>query len=85
MRNAKIHPPAFIEMSKARRGQGKERPRLERQFHRFSPSERGEDEGEGFERTRLRSTLTLTLSLRKGEATQQTHGHSQISARTWAT
>jgi hypothetical protein len=81
MRNAKIHPDAFIEMSKTSRGQRKERLRFERQFPRLSSSERGEDEGEGFERTRLGSTLTLPLSLRKGEATQRTHGHSKISAR----
>jgi hypothetical protein len=53
--------------------------------HRLSPCSRGEDEGEGFERTRLGSTFTLPLSLRKGEATQRTDGHSKISARTWAT
>jgi len=36
---------------------------------RLSPWSRGEDEGEGFERIRTGSTLTLLLSLPKGEAT----------------
>jgi len=36
---------------------------------RLSPYSRGEDEGEGFEQIRTGSTLTLPLSLRKGEAT----------------
>jgi hypothetical protein len=49
--------------------------------NRLSPCSRGEDEGEGFERTRLGSTLTLALSLRQGEATRHTHGYSKISAQ----
>jgi hypothetical protein len=36
---------------------------------RLSPCPRGEDEGEGFERTRLESILTLPLSFEQGEAT----------------
>ena len=47
-------------------------------FSRLSPSKRGEDEGEGFERTRLGSTLTLPLSLVEGEATQDARGHAKI-------
>jgi hypothetical protein len=43
----------------------------------LSPSERGEDEGEGLERARPKSTLPLSLSLRKGEATQNARGRSQ--------
>ena len=39
------------------------------QFFRLSPYSRGEDEGEGFERTRLESILTLPLSFEQGEAT----------------
>ncbi len=39
--------------------------------NRLSHCSRGEDEGEGFKRTRPKSTLTLTLSLRNGEATQK--------------
>ena len=50
-------------------------------FPRLSPLEKGEDEGEGFEQFGSGLTLTLPLSLRKGEATQQTHGRSKISAR----
>jgi copper oxidase (laccase) domain-containing protein len=37
---------------------------------RLSPSERGEDEGEGFKWAERESTLTLPLSLVQGEATQ---------------
>jgi copper oxidase (laccase) domain-containing protein len=51
-------------------------------FPRLSALERGEDEGEGFERTRHGSTLTRPLSLGKGEATQHTRGHAKISAET---
>jgi hypothetical protein len=40
---------------------------------RLSPWSRGEDEGEGFKRTRHGSPLTLPLSLEKGEATQHAH------------
>ncbi len=47
---------------------------------RLSPYSRGEDEGEGFEQIRTGSTLTLPLSLRKGEATQRVHRYSKISA-----
>jgi hypothetical protein len=47
----------------------------------LSPFERGEDEGEGSERIRFRATLTLPLSLRQGEATQGTPGHSKLSAK----
>jgi len=36
---------------------------------RLSPWARGEDEGEGFRRFCAEATLTLPLSLRKGEAT----------------
>ncbi len=45
---------------------------------RLSPYSRGEDEGEGFEQ--IRTGSTLTLSLRKGEATQRVHRYSKISA-----
>jgi len=48
---------------------------------RLSPSKRGEDEGEGFERTRLGSTLTLPLSLVEGEATQDARGRAKIPAK----
>jgi hypothetical protein len=49
--------------------------------NRLSPYSRGEDEGEGFEQLRLRSTLTLPLSLRKGEATLHAHSRSIISTQ----
>jgi hypothetical protein len=49
--------------------------------NRLSPCSRGEDEGEGFEQLRRQSTLTLPLSLRKGEATRHAHGRSIISAQ----
>jgi copper oxidase (laccase) domain-containing protein len=45
-------------------------------FPSLSPSKRGEDEGEGFERTRRESTLTLV----EGEATQDARGHAKIPA-----
>jgi hypothetical protein len=48
--------------------------------NRLSPFKRGEEEDEGFQRTRL-LTLTLSLSLIKGEATPDAHGHSKISAQ----
>jgi hypothetical protein len=48
---------------------------------RLSPSEMGEDEGEGLERASPKSTLTLPLSLRKGEATRRTHHHARASAQ----
>jgi hypothetical protein len=48
---------------------------------RLSPCSRGEDEGEGLERTRSESSLTLPLSLGKGEATRYTHGLSKTSAQ----
>jgi copper oxidase (laccase) domain-containing protein len=44
-------------------------------FARLSPSERGEDEGEGFKPMRSRPPLTLT----KGEATQDSRGHARNS------
>jgi copper oxidase (laccase) domain-containing protein len=47
---------------------------------RLSPSERGEDEGVGFQRTTRESTLILPLSLGKGEATQATRDHAKVSA-----
>jgi copper oxidase (laccase) domain-containing protein len=47
---------------------------------RLSPSERGEDEGEGFQRTSHESTLILPLSLGKGEATQATRDNAKVSA-----
>jgi hypothetical protein len=50
--------------------------------NRLAPCGRGEDEDEGFERTRPGSTLTLPLSLRKGEATQYASGDSEISLQT---
>ena len=39
-------------------------------FFRLSPCSRGEDEGEGFERTHFESILTLPLSFEQGEATR---------------
>ena len=56
--------------------------RNSRYVSRLSPFSRGEDEGEGFERTRLESILTLPLSLEKGEATRYTRGPSKVSAAT---
>jgi copper oxidase (laccase) domain-containing protein len=50
-------------------------------FPRLSPRDRGEDEGGGFERTRLGSTLTLPLSLVEGEATQDARGRAKIPAK----
>jgi polyphenol oxidase len=49
-------------------------------FPRLSPSKRGEGEGEEFQVTRSGSTLTLPLSLGKGEATQEARSHAQTSA-----
>jgi len=51
-------------------------------MYRLSPCSREEDEGEEFESIRPGSTLTLPLSLRKGEVTHYTHRHSQIPAKT---
>src|SRR4249919_2979285 len=42
------------------------RTRFSSSFTHLSPSKRGEDQGEGFERTDPGSTLTLPLSLTKG-------------------
>jgi copper oxidase (laccase) domain-containing protein len=53
---------------------------LQARSARLSPSERGEDEGEGFQRTSRESTLILPVSLGKGEATQATHDHAKVSA-----
>jgi hypothetical protein len=47
--------------------------------NRLPPRERGEDEGEGFERNHTRPVLTLTLI--KGEATSDAYGPSKISAQ----
>ena len=44
---------------------------------RLSSYRRGEDKGEGFERARLESILTLPLSFEQGEATL-TRGVVQI-------
>jgi hypothetical protein len=49
---------------------------------RLSPCSRGEDEGEGFERIRTASTLTIPLSLRKGEATGHARAQAKVSAQT---
>ena len=49
-------------------------------FARLSPSERGEDGGEGFKPTRSGLTLTLPLSLAKGEATQDARSHPKVWA-----
>jgi copper oxidase (laccase) domain-containing protein len=57
-------------------------PALQSKFARLSPLQRGEDEGEGFERTPSGLTLTLPLSLTKGEATHHTRSHTKISAGT---
>jgi hypothetical protein len=56
--------------------------RFERRFSRLSPCERGEDEGEGLERTRPGLSLTLPLSLGKGEATHYARGDSKTSSQT---
>jgi copper oxidase (laccase) domain-containing protein len=53
---------------------------LQARSPRLSPSERGEDEGVGFQRTTRESTLILPLSLGKGEATQATRDHAKVSA-----
>jgi copper oxidase (laccase) domain-containing protein len=50
-------------------------------FPRLSSSKRGEDQGEEFEPTRAASTLTLPLSLGKGEATQEARSDAQLSVR----
>jgi len=51
---------------------------------RLSPWSRGEDEGEGFERIRPKSILTLTLplSLRKGRGDQKRIRNARISKLT---
>jgi len=46
---------------------------------RLSPLERGEDEGEGFEPTGSKATLTLPFSLPKGEATQHRPDRAKVS------
>jgi hypothetical protein len=50
----------------------------------LSPCSRGEDEGEGFKRIRLGSTLTLPLplSLQNGEAAQYARGGSKAFSQT---
>ena len=50
--------------------------------NRLSPWQRGEDEGEGFEQMRRGSALTLPLSLKNGEATQQPRGCSKAFSQT---
>jgi hypothetical protein len=42
-------------------------------------SKRGEDEGEGFKRTRRWSILTLPLSFGKGEATRNTRNDTKVA------
>jgi hypothetical protein len=78
MSGTTIHLTATIKNSRTRTWQQKERLRFKRQFARLSPS-RGEDEGEGFERTRPGSTPTLLLSLGEGEATHK-HGLCENSS-----
>ena len=51
--------------------------------NRLSPCSRGEDEGEGLERTRLASTLTLSLG--KGGATRHTRRHTKLQEHKRAT
>jgi hypothetical protein len=46
------------------------RPPFAQRFFRLSSCLRGEDEGEGFERTRVESILTLPLSFEQREATR---------------
>jgi copper oxidase (laccase) domain-containing protein len=53
-------------------------PPFQSRSARLSTLERGEDEGEGLERTRRESTLTVS----KGEATQGARGHGKIPAKT---
>ena len=50
-------------------------------FTRLSPFKRGEDQGEGFDRTNAGSTLTGPLSLTKGEATKDSRGHAKNSEK----
>jgi hypothetical protein len=53
--------------------------REERPFPGLSPCSRGEDEGEGSERTRFGAILTRPLSPQKGEATQTELSRRKIS------
>jgi copper oxidase (laccase) domain-containing protein len=55
--------------------------RFRSSFTRLPPSKRGEDQGEGFERSDPGSTLTLPLSLTKGEASQDSRGHAKNSEK----
>ena len=56
--------------------------RLRPRFPRLSPSERGENEGEGFQRTRAASSLTVPLSLAKGDATRAARDQAHVSPGT---
>src|SRR6516225_4387293 len=60
---------------------------LDSRFHRLSPLQRGEDEGEGFERTDPALTLTLHLSALHpvaipGEATQDARSRAKNPEKT---
>ena len=57
------------------------RTRFSSSFTHLSPFKRGEDQGEGSERIDPGSTLTLPLSLTKGEATQDSRGHTKNSEK----
>jgi len=56
--------------------------RFQSRFARLSPSKSGEDKGEGFEQTDPGSTLTLPLSLTKGEATQDARSRAKNPEKT---
>jgi copper oxidase (laccase) domain-containing protein len=55
---------------------------IDSRFRRLSPFQRGEDKGEGFERTDPALTLTLPLSLTKGKATQDVRSHAKNPGKT---
>jgi copper oxidase (laccase) domain-containing protein len=55
---------------------------LDSRLHRLYASQRGKDEGERLEQTDPGTTLTLPLSLPKGEATQDTRGYAKNSEKT---
>jgi len=55
---------------------------IDSRLNRLSPFQRGEDEGEAFERTEPALALTLPLSLTKGEATQDVRSRAKDSEKT---
>ena len=56
--------------------------RFQSRFARLSPSKRGEDEDEGSQQTDRGPTLTLPLSLTKGEAIQDARSRAKDSEKT---